>query len=368
MERDDAFADAVAALGPPLLQALDAVSQALRQLHPPALPAIRAALAPFEDPLAEALESFGALAPSADVHELHAQLRDAAGHALAAIRGFTQSGAGPEATAHILGAMHRHARAQAALFPLRFALPPVHQFFLEPSARRRLPVARAPATDEDAPRVGLLHAHNDVAERGGFSLYVPETYGGAPLPLVMALHGGGGHGGDFLYTWLREARSRGFLLLAPTSRGPTWSLQGPDLDATALDSMLAFVGERWAVDPEHVLVTGLSDGATYSLLYGLREGAPCSHLAPVSGVLHPANFGNGNVGRARGRPIYLVHGRRDWMFPIGLAHAAAQELEKAGAALVFRDLEDLSHSYPREENDAILRWFAPQLALEAEEA
>ena len=194
---------------------------------------------------------------------------------------------------------------------------------------------------------------------------MPESYCGEPLPLVIALHGGGGHGGDFLYSWLREARSRGFLLMAPTSRASTWSLQGPDLDAGALDAMQAFVRERWRVDERRVLVTGLSDGATYSLLYGLRENAPCTHLAPVSGVLHPANFANGNLARVAGRPVYLVHGALDWMFPIGLARAAAQELENAGAALVFREIDDLSHTYPREENDAILRWLDPALALPA---
>ncbi|HEX5068024.1 MAG TPA: phospholipase, partial [Myxococcota bacterium] len=127
--------------------------------------------------------------------------------------------------------------------------------------------------------------------------------------------------------------------------------------------MIAFVSKRWPVDPARILVTGLSDGATYSLLYGLRASAPCSAIAPVSGVLHPMNFANGNMQRARGRRIHLVHGGLDWLFPVGLARAAAEELERAGAALVYREIEDLSHTYPREENDSILRWFDPALAL-----
>jgi phospholipase/carboxylesterase len=138
---------------------------------------------------------------------------------------------------------------------------------------------------------------------------------------------------------------------------------GPDLDAAPLDAMIAFVRERWAIDGDHVLVTGLSDGATYALLYGLRAEAPCTAIAPVSGVLHPANFANGNLERARGRRIYLVHGALDWMFPIGLARAAAQELERAGAALEFREIADLSHTYPRDENARILAWLDPGLAL-----
>jgi len=114
-----------------------------------------------------------------------------------------------------------------------------------------------------------------------------------------------------------------------------------------------------------VLLTGLSDGATYSLLYGLRASAPCSAIAPVSGVLHPANFANGNLARARGRRIHLVHGQLDWLFPVGLARAAAEELQRTGADLTYLEIEDLSHTYPREANDAILRWFDPALALPA---
>jgi phospholipase/carboxylesterase len=138
---------------------------------------------------------------------------------------------------------------------------------------------------------------------------------------------------------------------------------GPDLDAGPLDAMVAFVRERWTVDPDRILVTGLSDGATYALLYGLRAEAPCTALAPISGVLHPANFSNGNLERARERRIYLVHGALDWMFPIGLARAAAEELQKAGARLEFREIEDLSHTYPREENARILAWLDPALDL-----
>ena len=38
-------------------------------------------------------------------------------------------------------------------------------------------------------------------------------------------------------------------------------------------------------------------------------------------------------------------------------------MERAGAEIVFREIEDLSHTYAREENDRILEWFDPKLAL-----
>ena len=37
--------------------------------------------------------------------------------------------------------------------------------------------------------------------------------------------------------------------------------------------------------------------------------------------------------------------------------------EEAGAELAYREVADLSHAYPREENARILEWFDPGLAL-----
>jgi phospholipase/carboxylesterase len=112
------------------------------------------------------------------------------------------------------------------------------------------------------------------------------------------------------------------------------------------------------VDRGRVLLTGMSDGATYALLCGLAEDMPFTHLAPACGVLHPFLLASGGLGRARGRPIYLVHGALDWMFPVQTARMARAALETAGAQVVYREIEDLSHTYPRDENPRILDWLA----------
>jgi phospholipase/carboxylesterase len=102
----------------------------------------------------------------------------------------------------------------------------------------------------------------------------------------------------------------------------------------------------------------MSDGATYALLAGLAPEMPFTHLAPACGVLHPYLLAEGGIANARGRPIYLVHGGLDWMFPVQTARMARQALETAGARLVYREIEDLSHTYPRDENARILDWLA----------
>lgn len=363
-DSDDALVEAVGALGPPLLQSLDALEKVARYLHPPLIHDLRRTLEPLAPALEAGLERFEAGVPPAHADFVASAFRESGRRAREALSLFLDPRPGPEATARVLAALREHCRVQAALYPLHVALPPVNRYFLEPALWPRMA-----ELDPDPPkleRVGVHEAHQPPGARGGFSLYVPEWLEpGVLRPLVVALHGGSGHGASFLWTWLREARSRGFLLLAPSSRGPTWSLHGADVDADPLDAMIDFVGRRWPVDPARILVTGLSDGATYGLLYGLRASAPCSAIAPVSGVLHPLNFANGNMQRARGRRVHLVHGRLDWLFPVDLARAAAEELQRAGADLVYLEIEDLSHTYPREANDAILRWFDPVLALPA---
>jgi phospholipase/carboxylesterase len=55
--------------------------------------------------------------------------------------------------------------------------------------------------------------------------------------------------------------------------------------------------------------------------------------------------------------IFQVHGARDWMFPVEKARLAASALKNAGANIVYREVEDLSHNYPRDLNAEILDWF-----------
>jgi phospholipase/carboxylesterase len=356
------FMEGLSRLGPALLNGLEAFEIVRRRLHPPAIPSLREALQPISEQLDGALRAFKAVPAPEGLAELAAQLIAAAEAAASALHNFCEAGLPPEAIPRVLHAMRQHCRAQELLYPLRKVLPPVGLYFLEPPLRGRV-AEIDPEPRGDVP-VGIITARSSSGARGGFSLYVPERYDPARAwPLVVALHGGSGTGDDFLWAWLSEARGRGFLLLSPTSLGSTWSMMGEDVDAPALRTMVDYVREHWTVDDAHILLTGLSDGATYALLCGLQADMPFTALAPVSGVLHPANLVNGNLERARGRRIYLVHGALDWMFPIAIARLAAQELERAGADLTFREIADLSHTYPREENDRILTWFDPSLAL-----
>ncbi|MFT5043014.1 MAG: phospholipase/carboxylesterase, partial [Hyphomicrobiaceae bacterium] len=350
---------ALTATGVAILSGLGAMEAVARHLHPPELPKLRSLVEPKRDQLAEALAEFREASPPDPMRGFHERLADAGQRAHRALEMFCEPHPPAQAIVGILQSMSAQARALEALYALH-RFPPISRYFIEEPFHDRL--------EEFDPRppsgftVGLHQsgsAGDGGGARGGMCVYVPESWDGSQaLPLVVALHGGAGNGRDFLWTWLREARGRRFLLLVPTSQGSTWALDGPDADTPALSQMVEFIGQRWNLDREHILLTGLSDGATFSLRSGLgSEEVPWTHLAPISGVLHPGLIADGRIERARNRPIYLVHGTLDWMFPVAMAREAAQTLTEAAAQLVFREIPDLSHTYPRDENDRILTWF-----------
>jgi phospholipase/carboxylesterase len=358
--------DALGGLLAPLLGTLERVGWVQRQLYPPVAPRLAEELAPCAVAIAGPLKAVEALECPDDLRFIRDPLVEASRQTLDLVKIFVEAAQPPGEPMGLYRALRRFARVQETLYPLAPVFGALSRWFLEPARRdddalvARLRAAALRDDDDDARRTGVLHASNGRDERGGFSLYVPEQSDGQrPMPLVVALHGGHGHGRDFLWAWLREARSREALVLSPTSRDRTWSIMGgDDVDAEPLRKMVDSVASRYPVDRARVLLTGMSDGATYALLCGLREGMPFTHLAPLWGVLHPMLLANGDLARAHGVPVYLVHGALDWMFPVHTARLARQALSAAGARLVYREVEDLSHTYPRDENPKILDWLA----------
>jgi phospholipase/carboxylesterase len=362
-ETSGPFVATIGQLLTPLLGTLDRVGWVQRHLHPAMAERLAAALTPETEALGASIDVLGSVACPDDLCIVRDRLIEASRETIELVHAFVDASREPGDIIGLYRPLRRFAHVQETLYPLAPALDPVSRWFLEPARRdddALIARLRGAALGNDEARVGVFHVHNERSERGGFSVYVPEAWDGrASMPLAVALHGGSGHGRDFLWTWVRDARSRGALLISPTARDRTWSIMGgEDVDAAGLCQAVEAVAASYPVDRTRILLTGMSDGATYTLLGGLAENVPFTHLAPVSGVLHPFLFANGGLARARGRPIYLVHGALDWMFPVAVAQQTREVLAAAGAHVVYRELEDLSHTYPRDENPHILDWLA----------
>lgn len=350
----EAVVDDIVAVLPPLLNALEALGYFGRHLHPPAFGSVMNAIGAPDDALQSAHATIGAWPEQ--FTGLRDRLDRACNETLAAFAGIRDVERGNGDLAAVFRALRHVPRAQEALYPLSLQFPPVSNFFLNAASREneellsRLEIGASEHT-------GIFHDHNEPGSRGGFSVYVPEYYTpDRAWPLVMAMHGGSGNGRGFLWSWLRDARSLGAILVAPTATGQTWALMGDDTDTPNLMRILETVRGRWAIDASRMLMTGMSDGGTFCYVSGLDGASPFTHLAPVSATFHPLMAEMSDATRLQGLPIFITHGKLDWMFPVQTARQTQAALAAAGAEITYREIDDLSHTYPREINADLLQW------------
>jgi phospholipase/carboxylesterase len=350
----EAVVDHIVAVLPPLLQSLESLEFIARHFHPPAFDAVMERIGAPDQALQEVrarLDNW-----PHDFKDVGAPLSVASDAALAAfakLRAVQNEGGDIR---DVFRALRYLPRAQEALYPLAARLPPVSQFFLAPDMRNDA-AALARFAQPPAPGSGVHHFDNEPGSRGGYSLYVPEDYTAERTwPLVVALHGGSGNGRAFLWSWLRAARSFGAIVVSPTATGPTWALMGDDADTPNLMRILEIVRGQWNIDPARMLLTGMSDGGTFCYVSGLEAASPFTHLAPVAATFHSLMAQMADADRLLGLPIFQVHGRLDWMFPVEVARQAREALAAAGADVSLHEIADLSHTYPREINPEILAW------------
>lgn len=342
---------------PRLLGAFEELFLVARNFHPPQFERLMAQIGTPDADLQDACARHqGSLAKMGDGGVALDAAADAALRAFAALREAAGSGSDIRS---VFRAFRCVPMGLEALYPLAREHARVNQFFLDPALRSDTALQALFMREPALENTGVMHFPSEAGqgERGDLWLYVPEHYSpDRAWPLVVALHGGSGNGHQFLWSWLRDARSRGAILAAPTSLGPTWALMGDDIDTPYLLHVLEIIRANWTVDSARLLLTGMSDGGTFSYVSGLEPGSPFTHLAPISAAFHPLMAEMCEPDRVRGLPIHIVHGALDWMFPAAMARTAARALTAAGANVTYREIDDLSHTYPREMNAAILAW------------
>jgi phospholipase/carboxylesterase len=185
--------------------------------------------------------------------------------------------------------------------------------------------------------VGMQHLGTG-AGRGSY-LYVPEGYSAAhPVPLVLLLHGAGGHAHQGLEILRHLADDHGLILLAPASDNYTWDVivqSAYGADAALIDRSLEQIFNRYAIDASRLAIGGFSDGASYALSLGLPNGELFTHIIAFSpGFVAPATL--------RGSPkIFISHGIGDKVLPIAhCSRTIVPRLQKARYDVTYHEFGD----------------------------
>lgn len=145
----------------------------------------------------------------------------------------------------------------------------------------------------------------------------------ATLPLVIALHGGGGTGAAMRdLTGLNAiADANGFVVAYPDGYSNSWAdgrgmtdaeVAGVD-DVAFLSALIDDVAARTAIDPRRVYVTGISNGGMMSLRLACQLSNRITAAAPVAANM-PTNL-PANCAPARAVPVMFVHGDLDPLMP-----------------------------------------------------
>jgi phospholipase/carboxylesterase len=295
--------------------------------------------------------SFVALAPPASMTEMHQRLCAAIRELAKAYEVF-MSKPGPQWTLAFLHSRAAFCRGLYQLYDLRDELPIIGAHFL-------LAGAKAPkaSTHSGAPTGFIQRQRNQ--ERSDYTLYIPEDYlRDKPLPLIIALHGGYGQGYEYIWTWLRSARSRGYAVLAPKSFGDTWDMSTPSIDTRSVLKMLDEISSEYSIDRARIYLTGLSDGGIFTYILGLDQSQLFRSLAPVAGVLHQAVDQTLRQGRGKDTPIFVVHGVHDFIFPVSFTRQTCKLLKDIGYQVTYEELPEWGHAYPYSINERlVLPWF-----------
>ena len=202
----------------------------------------------------------------------------------------------------------------------------------------------------EAGRHALSRSNRDGVEHP-YILHVPDAYDPAtPMPLRVYLHGGVmrplPEGDDWWRgeeRWVRDDA----LVVAPLSwvASPWW--QRSQIENLA--GLVADLKRRYNVDENRVHMLGVSDGATGAYYFAFKAATPWAGYLAFIG--HPAVLGHPrtevdgqmHVVNLRGKPLFIVNGGRDRLYPASLIVPYVQLFTGAGVDVDFRAYPDAGH-------------------------
>ena len=175
-----------------------------------------------------------------------------------------------------------------------------------------------------------------------YYLFVPDSVGTEPAPLLITLHGSGRDGRPLVDLFRGAASKQRFIVAGPDAidrRGWELPADGPAF----LYFLVEAVKAKHAVDGHRVYLFGHSAGASFALTMGVMESEYFAGVAAHAAALQE-DLGGQLRAAPRKLPIAMFHGTRDNVVPIAIARQARDALISAGFAVDFRELPGYEHN------------------------
>ena len=184
-------------------------------------------------------------------------------------------------------------------------------------------------------------------------MFVPDSVGAEPAPLVITLHGSGRDGRPLVELFRDVASKQRFIVVGPDAtdrRGWQVPADGPAFLYFLIDAVKA----KHAIDGRRVVLFGHSAGAGFALVMGLMES---EYFAGV--VVHSAALQHEGreqlLAAPRKLPIAMFHGTSDQVIPIATGREGRDALTQAGFPVEFHDLPGYEHNTLYTRGDTVVR-------------
>jgi hypothetical protein len=187
------------------------------------------------------------------------------------------------------------------------------------------------------------------AGRFEYWLVVPKTYDPAKRYQVrFQLHGGvmrpepsrRGNGQVYL-----EGNEQIYIMPAGWADAPWWS----DAQVGSLHAILDAVKRDYNVDENRVFISGVSDGGTGAFYVAMRDTTPYAGFLPLNGYLlvlrspSLAITGGLFLTNLRNKPLFIVNGGRDPLYPIDTVEPSIGFMHQAGVAITYKPQPQAGH-------------------------
>jgi predicted peptidase len=195
--------------------------------------------------------------------------------------------------------------------------------------------AQAQAPLPQKPRTMTVHT------KLSYLTFLPKTYSakGAPVPLIVFLHGSGERGSD-----LNKVKAWGPPALADKDPDFPFMVVSPQVPsgewwhANLLKAMLDEVLARYNVDRGRVYLTGISMGGYGAWDLAMNYPGYFAAIAPICGG------GNAlRIGQLKSVPAWVFHGLKDQSVPERESASMVAALKAAGGDVKYTVLPDAGH-------------------------